>query len=124
MTYDKESANSTSIIIADKYRSLVEQIIAYQNTQQGSNGEFIAEIEMTFSFCTLAEMSNPDHLLVTTQYETFKSVARKLFDDKTLLDFMLAIGFPIVDDDSIIFANCRLQGSARVYFCNDWYIVN
>ena len=106
---DKYGANSTSIFVPIKHKALIDQIIDYQNTQQGDNGEFIASIEIEFGWS-----DEVDSLLVTTQYEVFKDVARKLFDDATLLGLLFGIVFPIVDDDTYIKEAARSRNIGNV----------
>lgn len=110
---DKYSANSTSIFVPIKYKHLIETVIE----QSATNSEFIAAIECSFGFG-----DDDNILLVTTQYGVFKGVLQKLLDPALLLDFMLDMELPQVDDDTYIKSAVNRQELGNVWYCNDWLL--
>lgn len=121
-TNDKYSANTTSIFVPAKYREEIEQIIEYQNTQQGDNGEFIAAIETTFSFDCADEPEQYDMMLLTIQEYVYKDVAKQLFDTDTLLALLLDTENPVQDDDVCLRSACEKQNLGNIWFNRDWLL--
>jgi hypothetical protein len=123
---DKYGANTTSIFVPVQYKPQVEAVIEYQNTKQGDNGEFIAAIECTFSFCNEdwmpEEAKQPDILLVTTQWGVFKRVLQEQTDPALLLAFFMDLELPQVNDDAYIRSAVQQQELGNVWYCNDWLL--
>lgn len=117
-TNDKYSANTTSIFVPMQYKPQIEQIIEYQNTQQGDNGEFICAIETAFSFDCADEPEQYDTLLVTVQESVYKDVAKQILDTDTLLALLLDTSNPVEDDDVYL----RKQNLGNIWFNRDWLL--
>jgi hypothetical protein len=113
---DKYSANSTSIFVPMQYKPQIDAVIAYQNTQQGDNGEFICAIECVFGFGG----DDNDYLLCTTQWGVFKGVLQKQTDPALLLAFFMDLELPQVDDD--VYIKSAVKELGNVWFCNDWLL--
>ena len=121
-TNDKYSANTTSIFVPIQYKPQIEQIIEYQNTKQGDNGEFICAIETAFSFSCEDEPEQYDMLLVTVQESVYKSVAKQILDTDTLLALLLDTSNPVEDDDVYIKSACEKQSRNNIWFNRNWLL--